>query len=42
MVSGHMCGAVVLQVIGGKTHLPDNGSDEHVWLVIFCTDDGAS
>ena len=34
--------AVVIegQVIGGKSHLPCDGCDEHVGMVIFCTGKG--
>ena len=40
MVSGHIQVAVLVQVIGGKGHLPGNGCDEHVWLVVHCAVEG--
>ena len=35
-----MCVAVAVQAIGGKSHLPEDGCDEHVGLVTFCTGEG--
>ena len=32
VVSGHVYVAVVVQVIGGESHLPGNGCSEHCWV----------
>ena len=40
MVSGYVHVAVVVQVIGGKSHLPSNDCAEHVELVVFCAGEG--
>ena len=40
MVLGHVCVAVAVQVIGGQSHLPGDGCDEHVELAIFFAGEG--
>ena len=39
-VSRHLHVAVAVQIIGGKSHLPGDGCDEHVELVVFCAGEG--
>ena len=33
---------MVVQVMGGESHLPGDGCDEHIGLVIFCACEGTS